>query len=234
MNRSKSNIVTQPITTHRKRHPYFDRPAKLVQVWCLNCFNTLLVFPNMKNRTKYCDKICEMQYLDLCRNDNEYLKKEVLKKVIFEENGCWNWRNCNGIRKRATWVYKRKHHLATRIVYTIYKGEIQNGMHVLHTCDNPRCVNPDHLFLGTHRDNMQDKVNKNRAGKGRKLQYPNSIKRGEESLKSKITNSTVHTIRSMAKQGMNNVEIAQLLNTTKGIVSHVVRRKTWKHVPENT
>jgi hypothetical protein len=63
---------------------------------------------------------------------------------------------------------KRKTQLATRLVYVATKGEIPEGLCVLHKCDNPPCINPEHLFLGTHKDNAEDMVNKGRWDGGRK------------------------------------------------------------------
>src|ERR1700761_773896 len=83
-----------------------------------------------------------------------------------DENGCWIWNgavsgNGYGINTRAG-KGKRMH----REYYTHFKGPIPEGMHVCHRCDVPRCVNPDHLFLGTNADNMADKVAKGRQTRG--------------------------------------------------------------------
>jgi hypothetical protein len=86
------------------------------------------------------------------------------EKVEKEEN-CWQW-TANKNNKGYGMIYWEKHMkkmLAHRAMWEMTNGEIPAGLHVLHRCDNPSCVNPDHLFLGTHRENMQDKLAKGRA-----------------------------------------------------------------------
>ena len=92
-------------------------------------------------------------------------------KYIPEPNsGCWLWSGS----LRGSYDYGQfslthtKPVPAHRFSYTTYRGDIPKGMLVLHTCDVPTCVNPDHLFLGTQDDNMRDKVNKGRQAKGEK------------------------------------------------------------------
>lgn len=78
-----------------------------------------------------------------------------------EEDGCWNW-IWNTIDGYGRTLVKDKSLLAHRVSYELHIGEIPDGIYVLHKCDNPGCVNPDHLFLGTNTDNMRDMVNKSR------------------------------------------------------------------------
>ena len=106
----------------------------------------------------------------------EFLEKLNIKVT---DSGCWEWRGA--IRKDG---YPTVHiggrcRYAHRASYAAYKGEIPRGMFVCHKCDNPPCVNPDHLFLGTHQDNMNDAVSKFR------------IKQGETHHKSKLTDTEI-------------------------------------------
>jgi hypothetical protein len=94
----------------------------------------------------------------------DYLNKNHEK----DSSGCWLWtgnfgRRNYGIVGNFSLAKKLKIYQAHRLSFMIHKGEIPDGMFVCHTCDNPPCINPEHLFLGTHYENMQDMISKGRA-----------------------------------------------------------------------
>jgi len=97
------------------------------------------------------------------------------KYVPVTESGCWIWIASDDYRYGLfyTGESSSKMEKAHRVSYKLYKGKIPNGLHVLHRCDNTFCVNPDHLFLGTHKDNMRDMVKKGRNKSEQK--YSNEI-----------------------------------------------------------
>ena len=84
-------------------------------------------------------------------------------KIDKQDNGCWFWKGCKINSGYGIFYFKRKKILAHRFSYMLYKGEILDGLFCCHHCDCKVCVNPDHVFLGTQRDNLLDMVKKGRA-----------------------------------------------------------------------
>ncbi len=107
-----------------------------------------------------------------------------------------------------------------RLSWKIHNRPISNsGLFVLHECDVRHCVNPDHLFLGTHQDNMDDKVNKGRQ----------SRLRGEKNPEAKLSDSEVQEIRTLYEDGFLQREIAKFYEVSQQAVSLIVTRMFWKH-----
>ena len=78
-------------------------------------------------------------------------------------DGCWHWRGAAERSGYGSFRFRGRAQRAHRVSWVLTNGTIAEGMHVLHRCDNPACVRPDHLFLGTHQDNMDDKSAKGRC-----------------------------------------------------------------------
>lgn len=135
------------------------------------------------------------------------------------DESCWPWlrsktRNGYGVLSRG---YKERR--AHRFSWTISNGPIPPGMHVLHRCDNPACCNPRHLFVGTHRHNMDDKVLK-----GRQL-------RGASHPGAKLSDNQVMEIRKLYDgKTMSNAEIAERYGIEKSSVRLIGLRRTWRHI----
>lgn len=112
---------------------------------------------------------------------------------------------------------------AHRIAYEHAYGEIPKGMYVCHKCDNRSCVNPRHLFLGTHADNMKDA-----AIKGR-IRPPLHI--GESHHKAKLSENDVRQIRKdYATGNFTQKAIAEKYGVTKAMIGYIVRHKSWRHI----
>lgn len=109
---------------------------------------------------------------------------KLVSKPRFKNN-CWIWKGIRGPFKKQYGRFKMncKWFLAHRLSYVFYNGEIPPNMQILHKCDNPPCVNPHHLFLGTQLDNMHDMIAKGRKVTGHKqtlktrLQISNNLKK---------------------------------------------------------
>ena len=106
-----------------------------------------------------------------------------------------------------------------RMAYELEFGDIPKDMHVLHKCDNPPCCNPEHLFLGTHKDNMLDMKEKGRSSTG--------IDNGMRVL----TEEQVLEMRRLYPTGDYTMKkLGKMFNTTLGNVSHIIKRERWKHI----
>ena len=111
---------------------------------------------------------------------------------------------------------------AHRLSYELHFGEIPDGMEVCHKCDNRRCVNPYHLFLGTRQDNINDRERKGR----------NNPPKGEANPKAKLTEADVLEIREKRLQGVSFGKLATEYGVCKKTVQSAVSGKTWAHLPE--
>lgn len=107
-----------------------------------------------------------ISYTDYCRFESFYFRTSEVE--------CWNWLGCTDGKGYAGFTFKGKICIASRVAYILEYGDFDQNMKVLHTCDNPRCVNPKHLFLGTLSINMKDMVSKNRNPNIKGENNPNS------------------------------------------------------------
>lgn len=135
--------------------------------------------------------------------------------------GCWEWKanRCNGYG-RIGLTRKRGYVFAHRLSYELHFGSIPDGLKVLHRCDNPGCVRPDHLFLGTMGDNNRD-----RAQKGRSRPV-----KGETHGMSKMTDRDVQSIRQLHKNGRAIASLAREFGISPSQVSGIVHHRYWRHI----
>lgn len=135
------------------------------------------------------------------------------------KNDCWEWNSRKDKNGYGVFTLNKKPVKAHRYSYELYNGPIINSLHVLHKCDNPSCINPAHLFLGTAADNAKDRNNKGRT-KGAA---------GELNSHSKISSLDVLFIRSSTD---SNTVLSKKFNIHRNTVYKIRSNKSWKHIKE--
>ncbi len=173
-------------------------------------------------------------------------------------SGCWIWlgatANCGYGELRMKGVRTRAH----RYSYELFKGPIPKGLFVCHSCDVPACVNPDHLWVGTQKDNLADMVRKERSASGSRngmygkeftkehRQKLRENHRGKDSLatkkkksetklgslnpNAKLSEEDIRVIRKKRFQGIKRKFLAEEYKVNVAVISNITSRKTWIHV----
>lgn len=157
------------------------------------------------------------------------------EKVRIATTGCWEWIAYRNPCGYGQFGVNGKLMLAHRFSWSHHKGEIPNKMCVLHRCDNPACVNPDHLFLGTMNDNMQDMIAKGRdrkatGDKSASRLHPETRCRGENKPAAKLKSVDIPVIRRMISEGMPHRAIASIFKVSKPQISYIKNGQTWSHI----
>lgn len=131
---------------------------------------------------------------------------------------CWIWSSISQGHRYGVISIEKKRWRAHRASYLLHYGSFDENLHVLHKCDDPRCVNPEHLFLGSHQENMKDRNFKKR--------YACLV--GEKNGQAKLTAADVIYIRS--KPGIPIKKLAQTLNVSIGCIEDIIYNRSWKHI----
>jgi hypothetical protein len=190
------------------------------------------------------------------------LAKRFLKYVDLSDlHGCWAWTGSLqhgygqlNLKSLSTgkWAPVR----ANRIAYALFRGRVPEGLHVLHSCDNPKCVRSDHLHLGTDKDNMQEASQRGRIASGdrhgtrtHRDVYLRALEKARESLPngddhwmrrrpgcqkgsknygSKLNEEKAREIKDRLSGGESQVSIARDYGVHPGTVGHISQGRTWK------
>lgn len=198
---------------------------------CDSCKQWYLVRQDKEKSSKYCSKPC--QYVEMGKISGKKLHRKwalespeetkqkmekAFEKFFEKTEGCWEWQ---GAKKSYTskklpygcFTFRNHRNIAAhRISYQLYKGNISKGLIIMHTCDNPPCVNPDHLKEGTYLENHRDKLIKGRC-------------RGE-----KLTIEKVKEIKKLLKMGVMKKRIVQDFNISRTTLYWIERGKTWNDI----
>lgn len=133
--------------------------------WCYECgdiFYKRLSNNHIKNRNcgRFCSQICSSKFTGANKVFSPPIPRFWPK--VQKTKSCWLWSGATGRGDYGHFIVKRKLIKAHRFSWELVNGKIPSGLHCLHHCDNPPCVRPDHLFLGTDLDNARDAINKGR------------------------------------------------------------------------
>ena len=150
------------------------------------------------------------------------IKCTIKGKTKINENGCWIWqaskdKNGYGFIKEEKGRKQLKVHRAS---YELFKGKIPNGLFVLHICDEPRCCNPDHLWIGTAKENTEDCINKNRR----------KDDKGSKNPMSKLNEDLVKELKKKFLNGERTIDLSKKYKIPYKTLEKIRQNLTWRHV----
>lgn len=147
--------------------------------------------------------------------------KDKFESCVIKQDGCWDWDGSITSGGYTEVFWKGKHLVGSRVSYELHIGPIPEGKIVCHTCDNRKCTNPDHLFVGSNKDNSTDMVKKKRHI------------HGEKAYNAKLTNEDVINIRAEYQKGVRGKgyrSLAVKYGVSDITIYDIIRGKYWRHV----
>lgn len=185
----------------------------------VTCPTCSVIFYTYKRDQRFCSLECKRREpVDARLHKKTNRNSGVIRYNLTE---CWEWTGSTGSHGYGTIYGDGRYWLTHRLAWFLIYGE-DPDVHVLHKCDNRKCVNPDHLFLGTDADNVRDM-----CAKGRRVQ---ADLRGDQSHFAKLTRAEVLGIREAYSGGAAVQQLAAKYSVSRDTVSRIVHRKSWANV----
>lgn len=191
-------------------------------LWLCRCecgFEKTVRACNLTSGDSTCCRRCYHNYDE--NGKREWLKRKLLESISKVDSGCWEWQRGKSNGYGYVKIPGQQNVGAHILSYRLFVGGIPDGQWVLHRCDNPPCINPDHLFLGTCQDNIDDMRSKGR----------NYRPIGELNKFAKLTWAKVAEIRKAYRTGAANQKIlAERYGVAASMISCVVNYVTWTDI----
>ena len=168
-------------------------------------------------------------------NTYTYFYSKLLEQIEIRKQGCWLWTgkpNADGYGSIRTGPTGAPSVHASKASWIVNVGPVPEGQWVLHKCDNPPCVRPSHLFLGSRQDNVDDMVRKGRSATGDRSPvklHPESY-RGERHSRLKLTEIQVLEIRRRRGAGEFVTALAREFGVAHTAIVKIAKRQVWKHI----
>lgn len=175
-------------------------------------------------------RFCSTQCARIGQHDKPEIRFwENVRKTDY----CWIWTASTNRKGYGRFTIGGHSFSAHRYSYHLHYGSVHDGLCVLHKCDNPPCVNPDHLFLGTFAVNNADRAAKGRSASGERhhlVQHPETVE-GERNPFSKLTTAQVLEIRHLYAEGKTTQpKLGLLFGVSTSLVNAIILRHSWKHI----
>lgn len=207
---------------------------------CLDCNNLRRRLLAKKNKKITICEYCKKEYIKKSFSKKCSVKCRLISNIKINDK-CWEWQGNLGKNGYGKIRNNLEHWSTHRLSYFIFKGEIPDDILVCHTCDNKKCINPDHLYLGTHKDNAQDALKKgllkstsgskwSESTREKMKSRPGPDKKGDKHHLRKLTSKNIYEIRTMLDEGIKQAEIAKIYDVNPSCISNVKRKKSWCHI----
>jgi len=200
---------------------------------CIVC-NVEMKFIDGRSRSKkYCSIAClnkmrSQTRIKKLRKDTKIpIEQRLYNRIIETTAGCWEWQGARNNKGYGQVGLERKIILAHRASWTVTNGPIPENLIVRHICDNPPCINPNHLELGTYKDNSADAIKRNRAAIG--VRHPNCVLSDDDVRAIRLEHRRFTVIGQRGYRS-NKKELAEKYGVSEGHIKEIVGMRERKNV----